>query len=261
MRMTRAVAAGGVGLSLFIANGFAIAEKEDGGFLAAKNFSNTIYLTTDYVFRGVSFTDKDPAIQGSFDYTHPSGFYTGVWGSNWDGFGTESEIELDFYGGYASALGPIDYDVGALYYTFPGAEDEGFELDWFDARLGLSHTFDTIPLSPNVGVDFYYAPDYSGDDGDGRYYLGTLDLVLPAAIGLGFGVGHLNVAGGALTGFEGGFSYTHYQVSLSKTILNFNFDLTYYGTTDDCQDEYGAPVFFTTDVCTPGTVFTLSRTF
>ncbi|HEX2243610.1 MAG TPA: TorF family putative porin [Gammaproteobacteria bacterium] len=29
-------------------------------------------------------------MQGSFDYRHPSGFYAHVWGSNWDGFGTES---------------------------------------------------------------------------------------------------------------------------------------------------------------------------
>ncbi|MGH8501359.1 MAG: TorF family putative porin [Gammaproteobacteria bacterium] len=107
MSITRRVAAAALGLSGLTANGFALAQ-EDGGFFAAENFSSTLYFTTDYVFRGVSFTDEDPAVQGSFDYAHPSGAYVGAWASNWDGFGTESEFEIDYYGGYANALGPID---------------------------------------------------------------------------------------------------------------------------------------------------------
>jgi len=254
------MAAAAVGLSAFTANGLACAQ-DDGGLLAAENFSNTIYLTTDYVFRGVSFSDEDPAIQGSFDYAHPSGFYLGVWGSNWDGFGTESEIELDYYGGYANAAGPIDYDVTALYYTFPGAQDDGFELDYFEAHLGLSHTVEAIPLTPTVGVGYNYSPDYNGEDGDSHYVLGTLDLVLPAEIGLSFGVGHLDVAGGALSGAQDGFSYTHYQVGISKMIQSFSFGVTYHDTSEDCKDEYGAPLYLSSDVCTPAAVFTLSRTF
>jgi uncharacterized protein (TIGR02001 family) len=257
------VVAATVGLSGLATNGIALAQ-EDGGLLAAENFSNTLYLTTDYVFRGVSFTEEDPAIQGSFDYAHPSGAYAGLWGSNWDGFGTESELEIDYYVGYANALGPIAYDLAALYYTFPGGEDDGppeFELDYFEAHLGLSHNFGDIPLTPTVGVGFNYSPDYNGRDGDGRYVLGTLDLGLPAGFGLRFGVGHLDVAGGVLTGAQGGFAYTHYQVDLSKSIGGFDFAVTYHDTTSQCTVEYGAPVFIDTGVCTPGTVFTLSRTF
>ncbi len=254
------VVAATVGLSGLATNGIALAQ-EDGGLLAAENFSNTLYLTTDYVFRGVSFTEEDPAVQGSFDYAHPSGAYVGLWGSNWDGFGTESELEIDYYAGYANALGPVDYDLSALYYTFPGAEDEGFELDYFEAHVGLSHTVEAIPLTPTVGVAYNYSPDYNGEDGDGRYVLGTLDLALPAGFGLGFGVGHLDVAGGALTAAQGGFAYTHYQVNLSKNIGGFDFAVTYHDTTSQCTAEYGAPVFIDTGVCTPGTVFTLSRTF
>jgi uncharacterized protein (TIGR02001 family) len=254
------VAAAALGLSAFSSNGLALAQ-EEGGLLAAENFSNTLYLTTDYVFRGVSFTSEDPAIQGSFDYAHPSGFYAGVWGSNWDGFGTESELELDYYGGYASALGPVDYDLSVLYYTFPAAEDPGIELDYFETHVGLSHTAEAIPLTPTVGVGYNYSPDYNGNDGTSHYVLGNLDLVLPAEIGLGFGVGYLDVQGDNLSGFQGGFSYTHYQVSLSKTIRGFTFDLTYHDTSSACEDEYGGPILLDESVCTPGAVFTLSRTF
>jgi len=258
--MMQKIAAVAVGLCLISISASAGHKKTS--LFDAKNFSNTIYLTTQYVFRGVSFSDRDPAIQGSFDYTHPSGFYAGVWGSNWDGFGTESELELDYYLGYANALGPVDYDLGALYYTFPGAEDDGFEQNYFEASLALSYTLDAVPLTPTLGVAFNYSPDYNGNDGDGRYVLGTADFVLPAGIGLNLGFGYLNVAGHALSEDQNGFSYTHYQVGLSKTILEkFTFDVTYYGTSHDCQSEYGGAIFLDTEVCTPGTVFTLSRTF
>ncbi len=260
MRMMRMIAAIAIVLPLIITS--ASAAKRKAGLFSPENFSNTIYLTSQYVFRGVSFSDRDPALQGSFDYTHPSGFYAGIWGSNWDGFGTESELELDYYLGWANALGPVDYDLGALYYTFPGAEDEGFEQNYFEAHLGLSHTFDTLPLSPTPGINYNFSPDYNGDDGNGHYFLATLDFTLPAGIGLSLGVGHLHVLGDSLSGNQGGFSYTHYQVGISKTLFKgLIFNVTYHGTSNDCQDEYGGPLFGTTDVCTPGTVFTLSRTF
>src|ERR1700751_3732521 len=37
---------------------------------------------SEYVFRGIEQTGGKPAVQGGFDYTHPSGFYVGTWASN-----------------------------------------------------------------------------------------------------------------------------------------------------------------------------------
>jgi uncharacterized protein (TIGR02001 family) len=39
-------------------------------------------LVSDYIFRGISQTQNQPAIQGGFDYNHASGFYVGTWASN-----------------------------------------------------------------------------------------------------------------------------------------------------------------------------------
>jgi hypothetical protein len=38
-------------------------------------------FTTDYIFRGISQTSTNPAVQGGVDYSHSSGLYAGVWGS------------------------------------------------------------------------------------------------------------------------------------------------------------------------------------
>jgi hypothetical protein len=46
--------------------------------------SGNITLTSDYIWRGVSQTTGDPALQGGVAYSHENGFYAGVWGSNVD---------------------------------------------------------------------------------------------------------------------------------------------------------------------------------
>jgi uncharacterized protein (TIGR02001 family) len=39
-------------------------------------------LYSQYIFRGLTQTDRKPALQGGVDLTHSSGFYLGAWGSN-----------------------------------------------------------------------------------------------------------------------------------------------------------------------------------
>jgi uncharacterized protein (TIGR02001 family) len=92
---------------------------------------------SQYIFRGLTQTAKKPALQGGFDYSHSSGFYAGTWGSNvsWlkenlttaagaisGTYGEGGSLELDFYGGYKGSLGgDFGFDVGTLYYWYPGA--------------------------------------------------------------------------------------------------------------------------------------------
>ena len=80
-------------------------ESEDG----QHSTSATVGLFSDYLFRGISFTDEDPAIQGSFDYAHASGLYAGVWASNLS-TADDSSIEIDGYVGYGNVFG--DTGVG-----------------------------------------------------------------------------------------------------------------------------------------------------
>jgi len=78
------------------------------GVLAGSSAANAgeieanVSLATDYVFRGFSQTNEDPAISGGFDYGFDGGFYLGIWGSNVN-FGEDSNTstEIDLYGGYA----------------------------------------------------------------------------------------------------------------------------------------------------------------
>lgn len=93
-------------------------------------FTGNFGLYSQYIFRGLTQTNRDPALQGGFDYSHASGFYVGTWLSNisWltdspavTGY-TSSSLEWDFYGGYKGTFGASDfgYDVGLLQYYYPG---------------------------------------------------------------------------------------------------------------------------------------------
>lgn len=81
-------------------------------------------VVSDYLFRGVSQTHGDPALQGGVDYAFSNGFYVGAWASSitwvkdWLGKGS---TEIDVYGGYkGSFAGDWTYDVGYITYNYPG---------------------------------------------------------------------------------------------------------------------------------------------
>ncbi len=90
----------------------------------ASPLSFNVGVVSDYVFRGISQTHHDAAVQGGIDYAFSNGFYVGTWASSitWvkDALGKGS-VELDLYGGYKGAINEDwSYDVGAIAYTYPG---------------------------------------------------------------------------------------------------------------------------------------------
>jgi len=243
-----------------------IAFAEEGGIFAVENFSSTIIFTTDYMYDGVSISDQDPAFQGSIDYSHPgTGIFLGLWGSSWDDGGYSNDVELGVWGGQAGSFGPLDYDATLYYWIYPGAEDDGFEFNYFQAGFNLSHTFEGAPLSPTVTVGYVWSPGYFGEEGNYHKFVGKLSLSMFYGIALGLEAAHVDIEGGAFTGngngMDGGdgYDWQYYRIGLSKDLIaGFNVDLSYYYNSekDFFETYYGGK-----DVADPRLVFTLSRTF
>ena len=62
-------------------------------------YPSTLGATSDYVFRGISQTDNDPAIQGGADFGYGI-LYAGVWASGLDfADAPPANAEVDWYGG------------------------------------------------------------------------------------------------------------------------------------------------------------------
>ena len=93
-----------------------VASQEDSGF------SGNLALTTDYVFRGYTQTSEKLAVQGGLDWEGAEGWHLGVWGSRLDfGAGDDAFVEVDLYGGYSWQINDVGYDLGLIYYAYPGA--------------------------------------------------------------------------------------------------------------------------------------------
>jgi len=195
-------------------------------------FSANVALSTDYMYRGGSQTNEQPAISGGFDYAHSSGVYAGLWASNVD-FGDSANIEIDFYGGIAGEISNgIGWDVGALYYHYPGvsdADEAAGDFDFIEGYGGLTYTFSDVQLKPAIGVKFSYSPDYFGENGDSYYVNADLGLSLPYGVGFAFQYGNQMFDNSGMT------DYSHYSVGLSKDVAQFNFDVTWYDEIDDAN--------------------------
>ena len=125
-------------------------------------FSANVLIATEYLYRGISQSNEDPALQGGFDYTYePLGFYMGFWASSIE-FNAQttntSSIETNFYGGFAGEF-PIgvSWDIGGLYYYYPDYERRCRRRLQF--RRGLRQS----------GLHVQSVARFFGEDGDGLY--------------------------------------------------------------------------------------------
>ncbi len=114
----------------------------------AGSFSYNIATTSNYVWRGVTQTKGNGAVQGGVDYTKGT-FYAGTWLSNVD-FGGEASTELDVYAGITPSLGDWSFDFGVLSYNYPN-QGSGEDLNFTELKTAVSH-----PMGKGkIGVAMY----------------------------------------------------------------------------------------------------------
>lgn len=226
----------------------------DGGWLDDANFSGNVSIASDYVFRGISQTNSNPAVQGGFDYASPVGLYVGAWASN-VAFG--GSIEMDWYGGFASEVAGLSYDLGVIYYAYPKSHDDP-EFNFFEGYLKLGYALPALgPVEPSLGAGYAYSPDFFGEDGKAHYLNGSLSLGLPYGLGLAAEVGWQKVEGDKSTGDgngldgDDGFDYVHYRFGAWTSLKGFDLDVSYHNTTE--------ATFLGRSIADDRVVFTVSR--
>ncbi len=205
-----------------------------GAALAQDKFewSANIGGTSDYVFRGYSQTLEDPALQGGLDASYGI-FYIGVWGSGVDfvqGSGGrnsgDASVEIDVYAGITPKLGPVNFDLGVIYYAYPGADDaDGSELDYVELKVGASGEF---IKSLSTGITYYYSPEYTGEVGDTHfielnagYEFQQVGIFTPSLSGL---------VGWGIYDNDSTLDYTYWNAGLTLAVENFSLDFRYWDT-------------------------------
>ena len=108
------------------------------GSVYAQGMTYNIGVVNNYLYRGITQTRGEPAVQGGLDYAHKNGVYVGAWASSikwiedntfttannatrgtWPS--TSGTTELDLYAGYKFDLAPgMGMDLGYLRYEYLG---------------------------------------------------------------------------------------------------------------------------------------------
>jgi uncharacterized protein (TIGR02001 family) len=210
----------------------------------AAEWSVTPAVVSDYDFRGITQTALDPAFQIGATVTGESGFYGFGWASNLDddsypGADLEFDLGFGFAGGDAEAS--VGYDIGLVYYGYPGESD----FDYIELYAGISKNWFSgkIWYSPSFGGDAgeAFAQSVSGSDETSAFYVeGNGTFPLPQDFGLTVHLGYS----------EGDYwdntadAYFDFAVGLTKSFGNFDFALKYIDGSD-LEDVPGTDVFDT----------------
>lgn len=190
------------------------------GFAHAGGLSANISATNNYIWRGLTQTENEAAVQGGLDYAHESGLYLGTWTSNVNyGAGDNFSYEHDLYVGFAGEFaGGVSYDVGYLYYNYDSAAD--FDFGEIYGSLGFSGFSVTAYVLANTeanegpgqdfdfGSTFYVSADYGFEVGNG----------VEIALHVGYHDGDFAEAFNGVTD-----SYFDYNISISKGGFGFMF--------------------------------------
>lgn len=223
---------------------------DEGG--APSEWSYNLAVTTDYRFRGISQSDNDPALQGSVEYSHASGFFANVWGSTIDfsPFGDpDASVEIDLTAGYRHAFSEdTQGEIKVVYYWYPDSDPPPFvdDADYVEIIAGLTHDLGEVSLSGELA----YSPEYSGGLGDALAITGGVGVpivptwwVFNKGIEASAHLGHQS--------FDDVADYTFWDLGVSAGVDMFTVDLRYVDTDiDGCSD-----------ICDAGLVLTASVAF
>ena len=219
-------------------------------------------LFSQYIFRGLTQTDRKPAVQANFDINHSSGLYLGIWSSNvsWprDSYGGTpvysrgGSQEIDIYAGFKKddiAKSGFGIDFGALQYYYPGTENPANfggnpKLNTTELYGAINYHWVQAKISGVVSKDawgFGKYGDGSGNDADGTYYA---ELNANVPIGEYMGAGNLKGLTGLLHIARQDFrglanspaSYNDWKLGLQNTFDNGVVVGAYYTDTNIKND-------------------------
>ena len=186
----------------------------------AKDFAIAFNVgaASDYEFRGISQTLRDPQIFAGADATIGGIGYAGVWVSNAD-FGNGTTGEYDIYGGFKPTLGLVTLVLGLIYYGYfnkPSGPDEAYYE--FKALA-------TIPAgAATLGAAIYYSPEFPFKSGPAYYYEVNGAIPVPnTKFSVSGAVGHQEV--------DIGVPYNTWNLGVGFAATDhIGFDLRYWDT-------------------------------
>ena len=185
-------------------------------------FTGNVALTNDYIFRGVTQSNHNPAVQGGFDWDTGAGFHLGTWASTVNfapTLGDNSDEELDLYGGYAGKIENFTYDVGGIYYWYPGSV-QAFHYDYWEVYGKAGYDFGVAAL----GLGVNYSPENFGKTGPATYFSSSLSIPIVPELSVSLGADYYMLSHGI-------HDYADWNLGATFHVPTwFDIDARYYNT-------------------------------
>lgn len=186
-------------------------------------------VTNNYLWRGLTQSMNEAAVQGGVEYGTSSGLYFGTWVSNVEyDPGDAYSYEHDMYFGFGGEAGSLSYDLGYLYYNYD--ENAGYDF---------GEVYGSISVG-NFTLGGYFLTNAEPDEAPGEdfgafktYYLyGDYGIPLQNDLTLGLHLGYHK--GDFAESFNGVTDdYFDYNISLSKGGFTAMISKTTLGTDDN----------------------------
>jgi uncharacterized protein (TIGR02001 family) len=227
-----------------------IAMAEDAPAAPASPFTANVGFTTDYIWRGIAQTSHNPAVQGGIDYSHASGLYAGIWGSNVSWIADSGAIaagtgnttmELDTYLGFKNTFAEdFTYDVGFIRYNYLGKYTPavGFAKADTDEIYGaIGYKWITAKYSYGLG-NFLTVP---GAKGTNYIDLTATYPIADSGFTVAAHVGKQTYKGTVAAALANTATYTDYKLGVTKDLSGYVLGLAY--TSTNASPFYTYPAF------------------
>ncbi|MGB5690407.1 MAG: TorF family putative porin [Woeseiaceae bacterium] len=181
--------------------------------------SASVTIATEYVFRGISQTLGNPALQASLDLQFDNGFYAYAWGSNVDFYPASepddgARLEINIAAGYATQLNDRwSIDVSLVHYLFPSTHGE---IDYDYSELISTLCFDDR-LSATLG----YSNSVDGTDTESWFSELGYEFALPRDVAFGVAYGYYDLSNAYGSGY--GYARADWTRDFAATQLSLSY--------------------------------------
>jgi uncharacterized protein (TIGR02001 family) len=189
---------------------------------------------TNYIFRGISQTDNNPAIFGKAMVSYQD-FYVGVGGENVD-FSHRNEGEYDLSAGWKPTFDDFNFDLGMIRYGYID-QPAYVDADTDEFKAAVSHAFGPA----HFGAAVFYTPNYFATDSDGIYSEANVAYKIIDNLSASAAIGRQHIGiGGSYDTWNIGGDYSIIKSGDYSNIKNVVVDLRYYDTDENHSNKlYG----------------------
>ena len=183
-------------------------------------------ITSDYNYRGYTLSDHKPSASTNIEATYNI-LFAGVNTASVE-MPKLSQFQMTNYAGIRPTFGKLTVEAGVTYYSYPGST-----IDISYPEYYVAPTY-ALTSKLTVGLDAYFAPDYSRTGAWENYNAIRAKYTLDSGLSFSGELGRQGFGTTKATPSSPAYkipNYTYWNLGFSYAYKAVTFDLRYFATT------------------------------